>query len=262
MFYKKNFIDKGRNVWKLIFILFALCFLYSSVTWIRNTAKGKQEEQAFVMLQQSIGESSNTESLSIENRNPSQAEKYAALSAQNPDYVGWLQVPGTKIDYPVMYTPNDPEYYLRRSFTQATSASGCPFIGAGGSVDTDCFIIYGHNMDNGTMFGTLDLYQEKSFWLEHPQISFYVAGQERKYEVFAAAQARVLFTDEPGFRYYQSAGDLSVDAYQALIGWLQENAIYDTGIEPLYAEQILILSTCSYHTENGRFLIAARLLTD
>lgn len=80
----------------------------------------------------------------------------------------------------------------------------------------------------------------------------------QEYEIFAAVETRVLNTRESGFRYYQQSGDLSENAFQELLTWLTENALYDTGIKPEYGEQVVLLSTCSYHTENGRFLVAAK----
>ncbi len=184
--------------------------------------------------------------------------EYAALYAINNDFVGWLLLRNTKIDYPVMYTPDDPEYYLYRAFDGSDSKSGVPFVGKGSSIDSDFFIIYGHNMKNGTMFSTLDHYAEQAFWEENPSFSFTTITEAREYEVFAALKTRVLYQDETGYRYYFCAGALTGDTFDELISWLQENALYDTGITPIYGEQIVVLSTCGYHTDNGRFIIAAR----
>ena len=157
-----------------------------------------------------------------------------------------------------MCTPDEPEYYLRRAFNQSYSQSGTPFIGKDSTIDSDMFIIYGHNMKNGTMFGTLDRYMEKTFWQENSAISFTTVAEERKYEVFAALETRILYREESGYCYYEQAGDLTKTAFEELVQWLADNALYDTGITPEYGEQIVILSTCSYHEENGRFIIAAR----
>ena len=113
-------------------------------------------------------------------------------------------------------------------------------------------------MKNGTMFGTLDRYMEKTFWQENSDISFTTVAEERKYEVFAALETRILYREESGYCYYEQAGDLTKTAIEELVQWLADNALYDTGITPEYGEQIVILSTCSYHEENGRFIIAAR----
>ena len=76
--------------------------------------------------------------------------------------------------------------------------------------------------------------------------------------MFAVVKTNILHADEAGFRYYNCSGDLSETDYKDLADWFSINAIYDTGISPVYGDQILVLSTCSYHTENGRFLVAAR----
>ena len=120
------------------------------------------------------------------------------------------------------------------------------------------FIIYGHNMKNDTMFGTLDNYVDKDFWTEDRTFTFHTLFDDREYEVFAAVKTHIMHTDEAGFRYYNCSGDLSQTEYEELVDWLAANSIYDTEISPAYGEQILILSTCSYHADNGRFLVAAR----
>ena len=157
-----------------------------------------------------------------------------------------------------MWTPSEPEYYLRRAFDQSSSATGTPFIGEGSDIDSDCLIIYGHEMHNGTMFGELDRYADAAFAAQKQPINIYTRTEMRTYEVFAAVQTRILGDGEEGYRYYNAAGPLDQAGFDALVGWLKQNALYDTGVTPNFGEQILILSTCSYHTENGRFLVAAR----
>lgn len=157
-----------------------------------------------------------------------------------------------------MYTPEAPEYYLRRAFDGSNSYSGTPFLGEGCNLESDCLIVYGHNMKNDTMFGTLDNYADSDFQMAHPTLTLTTAQEVRTYEIFAAVETRVLYTDESGYRYYDHAGDLSETDFAALIDWLKDTALYDTGVTPSYGEQLLILSACSYQTENGRFLVAAR----
>lgn len=187
-----------------------------------------------------------------------QYTEYAVLYEKNSDFAGWLHIDNTEIDYPVMYTPVEPEYYLHRAFDKTYSQSGTPFISQNSTIDSDFFIIYGHNMKNNTMFGTLDHYAEKTFWEESPFLSFTTITEQREYEIFAALETRVLYQTEPGYRYYFQVGNLTAEAFDKLISWFQANALYDTGITPVYGEQIVVLSTCSYHEDNGRFIIAAR----
>ena len=85
---------------------------------------------------------------------------------KNQDFVGWLTVDGTKIDYPVMHTPEDEEFYLRSDFEKKWSIEGTPFVA--GKCDplkpSDNVIIYGHNMNTGTLFGELTKFEDKDFY--------------------------------------------------------------------------------------------------
>ena len=256
--------------------LFCALLIFSLYMVLKIYRQGKQEQTAFHELQITVekyrevqkDDAQQGELPPVQNNNASNdsvpdagfSSPYIALYDRNPDFAGWLYISNTKIDYPVMYTPGEPEYYLRRAFDGTSSSSGTPFIGAGGDMDSDCFIIYGHNMKNDTMFGTLDNFESKEFWTENPTFSFATTTEAREYEVFAALQTRILSADEAGYRYYEHSGALTEAEYDGLIGYLKENALYDTGITPTYGEQIVILSTCSYHTDNGRFLVAAKII--
>ena len=88
---------------------------------------------------------------------------YGLLKEKNPDFAGWLRIPDTKIDYPVMHTPDDMQYYIRRDFYGESSVSGTPFIGDFCSTDSGSMIIYAHNMKNGTLFGELDEYESEDY---------------------------------------------------------------------------------------------------
>lgn len=268
---------RSNPVLPILTLLFTAAFLVSAIMVVRYIIRGNAEESAFSQLAQiasqaqaaqettapsaSPGASAAPDSQPDAETPPSPLPGYDTLCAMNSDFAGWLTVPGTKIDYPVMLTPDDPQYYLRRAFDKSSSSSGTPFIGLNGTPDTDCFIIYGHNMKNKTMFGTLSSYQDKSFWERFPTFSFNTLYETRTYQVFAALECRILEDDEPGLRYYEYSGDLTEAEFGELTDWLLSNAAYETGITPSYEEQILILSTCSYHTDNGRFIVAARRIS-
>lgn len=260
-------------------LIFGAVFCFSAFMVGRDYLEAKKEAEAFDSLNRLAAEyaseasdevpSSEPVSSILEAPDPEKTEEwekllkeaagYAALQGENADYAGWLKIPGTRIDYPVMDRESDPEYYLRRAFDGSHASGGTLFLGEASGVDTECLIIYGHNMKNGSMFGTLDSYKQADYWKEHPLIRFYVDGTPRTYEIFAAVETRVLYEDEDGFRYYRYDGDLSEEEYGELITWLCGHSAYDTGILPEYGEQILMLSTCSYHTKDGRFVVAAKM---
>ena len=266
--HKRKSYKKGNKKYILAIakaMLFSL-FIFSSVMLITQILKAKQEYDAFLNLADivsvtepslSVNKSDNNE-LAYTEMQKQILPQYEKIYEMNSDFIGWLSVPNTSIDYPVMFTPNAPEYYIRRAFDKTRSQSGTPFIGQNGDTDGDFFIIYGHNMKNDTMFGMLDKYTDKKFWEENKTIYFNTLYEYRQYEVFAAVKTTVLHTDEAGVRYYNYAGKLSEAEYKELTDWLMENSVYDTDICPVYGEQILVLSTCSYHTDNGRFIVAAR----
>lgn len=246
--------QKTKRVFFVVKAIFFLIFAGSAIMAAQAYHTSQKEQSAFEELLSAIDQ---TKVATTAEKDENKRKEYAALYTQNHDFAGWLEIPNTKINYPVMDTPDEPEYYLYRAFDGTSSKSGTPFIGEDGTVETDCLIIYGHNMKNGTMFGTLDYYMEADFWEENKYFSFDTPYEERKYEVFAAVSCGILTQNETGFRYYCYAGDLTENEFDGLIKWLVENAYYDTGIIPQYGEQIIILSTCSDYAKDSRFIVAA-----
>lgn len=186
--------------------------------------------------------------------------QYDPLWRQNPDMAGWLRIEGTSIDYPVMYTPDSPEYYLRRAFDKSRAISGSLFLGEGWTPEGVHAIIYGHDMRNNTMFGALAGYASEDYAREHPLIRFDTLTQEREYEVLAAFYSRV-YTDKDKnvFRYYQY-GDLSdPERFASYVEQALAASLYQTGVEAAWGDRLLTLSTCSKkYTEDGRFVVVAR----
>ena len=106
------------------------------------------------------------------------------------------------------------------------------------------------------MFGTLDSYAEESFAYDHPLIKFSTPTEDRYYRVFAAFQTKLYSSDEV-FRYYDIAGNLGKDEYVEATAALKKLSVMNTAYMPEYPAQLLLLSTCSYHTDDGRFVVAA-----
>lgn len=267
---KKRRRSIRQSLRAMLFLLLGVLFLFSVCTIVRYMIDSGQDKKSFRDLATTVTWIQQAEALNglfglIANVPDTQQiatdtvyTEYVSLYEENNDFVGWLHIDNTNIDYPVMCTPEDPEYYLHRAFDRSDSQGGTPFISKDSTIDSDFYIIYGHNMKNDTMFGTLDYYTKKSFWEANPRFSFTTVTEQREYEVFAALKTRVLRKNETGYRYYFQVGDLTEDAFDVLIDWFRQNALYDTGIIPTYGEQIVVLSTCSYHEENGRFIIVAR----
>lgn len=194
---------------------------------------------------------------------PKEREYLPALQEkreENEDTVGWITIEGTKIDYPVMYTPQDPEKYLHLGFDQKYSFAGLPFIDANCSLDpeSDNLIIYAHNMLDGSMFRSLMKYEQKSYWQQHPTVKLDLWDEEREYEVLAAFRDRVYYKTENCFKFYKFIDAESEDSYREAIDYYKTHACYDTGVTAQPGDRLLTLVTCAYHTDNGRFVVVAR----
>lgn len=157
-----------------------------------------------------------------------------------------------------MYTPNDPEYYLRRAFDKSDSESGTPFVDASCYDKGGIYLVYGHNMKNGTMFGELTKYADEKYRNEHPIIHFDTIYERGQFEVIAAFYSKVFTGDEQGFCYYQYTDLAAPAVFIKYIEQVKAAALYDTGATAEYGDQLLTLSTCDYHEENGRFVVVAK----
>ena len=195
---------------------------------------------------------------------PQMLANMAELYAQNPDIVGWIRIEGTKLDYPVMHTPDDEEKYLYTGFDGNRDVSGLPFIDKDCKMDPESqnLILYGHNMKNGTGFKTLFSYLQKDFREEHNTIYFSTLYEERTYEVLSVFYDRVYKQEDDCFKFYQFIDPTTEEEFDAAIDYFQKNAIYDTDVDAEYGDSLITLVTCSYHVRRGRLVLVAREIVD
>ncbi|MGN0460929.1 MAG: class B sortase, partial [Ruminococcus sp.] len=112
------------------------------------------------------------------------------LIAMNSECFGWISIAGTNINYPVMHTPSNPQKYLNRNFYGEYSYSGTPFLDARCSADSTNLIIYGHHMNNGTMFADLCNYTDYSYFTEHPTVVLETKDGVFLYSVFSVMKVK------------------------------------------------------------------------
>ena len=199
-----------------------------------------------------------------EDSEPVMIEQMEELYAQNPDIVAWIEIEDTMLDYPVMFTPEDEEKYIYKNFEGDYDLSGLPFIDKDCSVDpeSDNIIIYGHNMKNGEAFKTIMSYAEQDFWETHPTIKYTTLYEERTYEIVAAFYDKVYYKSDICFKFYQFIDAENEEHFNEAMTYFAENSCIDTGITPTYGDSFIMLVTCSYHVDNGRFVLIARQVTD
>lgn len=202
-----------------------------------------------------------TEPESTEETEPQILPQYAELHEMNSDMVAWITIPGTRVDYPVMQTPDRPNFYLERNFNKSRSAQGCLYAREECDLlkPSDNITIYGHNMLNGSMFAALHEYIDKEKWDENNLIFFDTLYECHVYEIFAVFKTSASL--DYGFRYHQLIDAESEEAFDAFIAECKQLAFYDTGITPEYGDKLICLSTCEYTLANGRLVVAARRIS-
>ncbi len=186
-------------------------------------------------------------------------EEYKNLLKTNKKLIGWLKIDDTNIDYPVMQT-SDNEYYLTHNLNQEYDKNGSIFM------DKDCdvlkpstnFILYGHHMASGKMFGKLGLYQKKSYYEEHPYIQFDTIYDKGTWQVMYVFRSRVYKEEDVVFKYYQFIDANTEQEFDSYMNEMAEMSLYDTGVTAEFGDQLLTLSTCDYQEKNGRFVVVAK----
>ena len=190
---------------------------------------------------------------------PAPMARYLPLYERNPEFFGWITIPDTNIDYPVMYSPTRRNYYLTHDFYGGKAATGVPYLDEDCDPEGSFYLVYGHHPNLGTMFSQLIRYEDRAFWETHREIRFDTLYEERTYAVAIAMRARVLDQNEQhGFRYYNYTSLDTEEEFGAYIRQAREKALYDTGIELSYGDELLVLSTCYHYTRNGRFVVVAK----
>lgn len=175
-----------------------------------------------------------------------------ALQAENPDCIGWLTIPHTPVDYPVVWTPSDPEHYLRRDFYGNPASGGTPFLDGRSQPQAEGqnLIVYGHNMLDGSMFKPVLQYLVPNFLVTHQDIYLELGGSQYRYQVVAAVE-----TDSscPLYSYTDLNSPEKASMFRGAL--LQATDLDVVHHAPGY----LTLSTCNDQGGNSRVLVVAAL---
>ena len=184
--------------------------------------------------------------------------EYETVYLMNTDMVGWMRIDDTKVNYPVMQTPDWTDYYLHRNFEKEYSAHGCLYVREVCDVEhpSDNLTIYGHKMKDGSMFAPLFDYKEKSFWETHKTIHFDTVTEHHTYEIFSVFVTTASVGQ--GFPYHEFVDAADAAQFDDYVANCKQLALYDTGITPQYGDKLITLSTCEYSQVNGRLVVVAK----
>ena len=187
-------------------------------------------------------------------------EPMRVLLNMNPYTVGWIKIEGTPIDYPVVYMEGDNEYFLRHDYEGKEAICGTLYIDKQCSIwpRSDNLIIYGHNMRDGSMFSSLLNYRNKAYYREHPKFTYLSLFDMEEYEIVAVILSKVYYTHEDVFKYYKFFNARNADEFNNFVYNVKKMSLYDTGITPVYGDDLITLSTCEYSQEEGRLAVIAR----
>lgn len=180
----------------------------------------------------------------VENYPAAYLPKFASLYEQNPEVAGWVSIPNTKLDYVVVQT-SDNAYYERRDFTGASNQHGVPFV----DFRTDLHepstntVIYGHNMNDGQMFGELMNYKSLAFYKQNPIVNFDSVYSEQKYKIFGVVICK---KDDPEFLYHNFIEKKDDADMVDFVNKIRERSLINTKVDVRTDDKLLTLSTCDY----------------
>jgi sortase B len=240
----------------LLIIAIAVCVLTACVSayFLIDYYRGAREsEDAFERLRPPVSEAGQIPLYS------DALPSYMALKEQNGDFSGWLYIVQAGVNYPVMHTPGDQDYYLRRDFEKGYSEAGTLFAGEPSDPlrPSDVVLIYGHNMNSGTMFGKLDILARPEYLEKDGLIVFDTLEGRSTYRLVGLAKVKVDDRGHGDYEYYLY-GDFSDESdYNDFIENFKKREIAASGTAPAYGDKFLMLSTCEYSQENGRLVALA-----
>lgn len=186
-------------------------------------------------------------------------QQYYELYGKNNDMAGWLRIKDTVIDYPVVQA-KDNEYYLHRDFYKSNQFSGTPFLDFQCAESSQNRIIYAHNMKNGTMFAAISKYDDADFFNAHKKIIYDTLYERGEYDIISVFRTTVGAKNE--FKYHEYADIETEDRYNEYVQKVKSLSVYDTGVDAVFGDTLLTLSTCAYHTSNERIVVVARKRSD
>lgn len=258
-------LERRRTVLVAIFALLAFTSIGYFIFYYANidSSEKRMQEIAGLVGSTALSGQDGTATANIVNPDnpdaPPILEQYQTLYNSNKRLIGWLKIDDTNIDYPVMQC-DDNEFYLSHNFDSEEDKAGAIFLDCNCDVlkKNDNMIIYGHHLTSGRMFSQLGDYEKQSFFEKHQYIQFDTIYEQRLYQVMFAFRSKVYNEDDVVFKYYQFINANSEEEFNSYMLEMNDKSFYETGVWAFYGDELLTLSTCDYHEDNGRFVVVAK----
>ncbi len=252
---------------KIIMIIAVIVFLITAGALIKNYVEIRQNQSNMEKLAEQVG----IDETEVDNTKVGEdgiLEKYRSAYNQNNDLVGWIKVPNTTINHPVVQAGNNSQY-LRRDFYGTYDKRGTVFMDYRDHADNLCknTILYGHNFLDSTMFSDLEKYKSIDFYKASPVIEFNTIYKNYKWKVFAVFMTNADAADDNGYVFNYIYPFMTDDNFEDYIEELAQRSLYFTGVDVRKTDKILTLSTCTRDMDikgngqtNARLVVVARLV--
>ena len=249
---KKRFKLKSKA--KFFRVIFILLLIISLIILILKLSSRKDNNP----LIENILSDSSVPQANIETE---RMKLLKELQKENSDIVAWIEIEGSKINYPVLQG-EDNDYYMTHTYKKEYSKDGSLFLDKNydWSKPSTNLLIYGHNnIGSKEMFVDLMKYEDEEYYNNHKTIRFTTSEEDAEYEIIAVFKSRVYYKSEKNvFRYYFFIDAESEQEFNEYVQNSKETSLYNIEATAEYGDQLLTLSTCAYHTEDGRFAVVAR----
>lgn len=243
----RRYKEQPKNKIKILFIIILIIAL--SVLLVEIYKRNKKDNNALI---QNIANDSSKAEANIKTERMTKLEE---LQKENSDIVAWIQIEDSKINYPVLQG-QDNEYYMTHDYNKEYSKDGSLFL----DKDYDWnkpstnLLIYGHNNIGSTeMFADLINYKEEEYYNNHKTIRFTTNKEDAEYEIISVFLSRVYYKSEKDvFRYYYFIDAENEQEFNEYVNNAKQASLYNIETTAQYGDQLLTLSTCSYHTEDRK----------
>ncbi len=247
---KKYKVNKKKLIIRIL-ILVLIISLSITAYFLFNKYKNKNENNELKEIFNNTDDTKQNERI----------EKVKELQKENSDIIGWLEIPDSNISYPVLQG-EDNDYYMTHNYKKEYSKDGSLFLDKDydWNIPSTNLLIYGHNNIGSTeMFKGLENYNKEDYYKNHKIIRLTTDKEDAEYEIISVFLSRVYYKSEKDvFRYYYFINANTEEEFNDYVENSKKASLYDTEVTAEYGDQLLTLSTCSYHTTDGRLAVVAR----